>query len=1630
MNNYSNMSFDQSTKKSLFGYKAWARIAIITSMIADFVAFLYLILLTGSLGYAIIPLLLLLVSGVFVALSFVIDYRYAYSVWFTVGYILLQTVGVISLLYYTGVNVDVTMSTPAYIVHIITHLFAIACYGIVAYATNKIDKSKKRTGVAFVIIATLASVASILYTCIFGFFGQNIGLFDNEMVLVYEKNEDNTYEVKDILYGRGDTVVIPEAFDGKDVTSICAEVFSKRAIKKIVVENNKELKVENIEALSTELQNAPQIQVHLELMDYYREILFNASIELNSKSAMELCNQVTYISCPEDKAVVSFNYNFDNFPEMARKKPFPTIILDKGSIFSLENYISDVSYLSFVDADTEEEVLASYYQGVGYYLSSPMIDDNKYLDGVTVNSSIDVLPLSFGRVFLIEVTSGNDEKYEVPQELSTIVKDTDKGKLVKDNQISTYIASINNLVKREGFDVEYKVDGNALSNETLQESLTSKSNTTIVPNWTIHTPKITGIDGSKTYTYGDELLSLTINAESVHNLKYQLVGSDALIGNNNVFTKARPNPADSDTYTFRVYIDDEKTALTAEATQEISILVNKKKVEANWTIPENAIYNENAHSVSAIVSDSSMAFEDSSIVVTDIFDGTGEKVITPVNAGIYRMQVSFADEDLKQLYTIINATQELKIARCRVDAIWTNTSLIYTGKQNAPSVLVNGVSQALPTKIISDSINVGDYTAYVELVNDIDKLNYSINNISQDYTISPKVINAYWSNSTLQYNDTDQAPEITGFESNSLCENDTLDLTQIEYNGLERNVGAGYTVVVSENFQNYDISSSTSSCDFQITKAPLLVNVASKEVVYDGKIFDDVLDVKCDGLLGNDTLTSVIAQLYYGDSVANAQNVGDYVIELSAKSQGADFGNYEITYQQGQRVTIAQARANVKWGSGMLTYTSQEQHPSVSITGVSQNALELVLTGAMTNVGQDYKAEIALKNTLDIQNYYIAQEDLSLDYVINPRTLTITAEDKTKTYDSKVYTDFTYTYQGLGTNDTFEEVISKIEFGSVAKDAIDAGEYPIQMTATSGEKRANYDVVLINGKLVISKATASVTATNNSFVFDTTEKLPTIKIDGALLESGEYESVSFNAYAIQNNQRVTAINVGTYSVEIELTNDNYKIGSYNISLEITPATASAEWGETTLIYTGEKQLPTATVKGVGGVLVDFTLSTDDGLDAINVGDYVAKITLNDSNYVLDNYIKDFTITQKSITPAFKNTTLTYNDKAQLPSFVFMGAKGETVEYSVATKDGLDAINVGDYVAVVTLKNNNYKLDNNEIDFKIEQAELSVEWGNTTHTYNKESFAPSVTLKGVNDTVVESLVSGAEVNVGNNYTATVSIKNVIDQQNYCIKEDDKSISFEITPATASVEWGETTLTYTGEKQFPTATVKGVGGVSVDFTVSTVDGLDAINVGEYVAKITLNDSNYVLDSYTEEFKITVAQVSVSWDYSEPYTYNGASQKPSVTVTGINNNNVDVTVEYKEAGTEAITDSVNAGTYVAIITLNDTNYTIDQSDKELTYVINKKDLTITANNLTVDYTGNSFDERLTYDHEGLAQGEELSDVVEINLIGDAIGAIEVGSYTIELSKTVINDQNYNIILANGTLTINQVVSAPDQE
>ena len=107
-----------------------------------------------------------------------------------------------------------------------------------------------------------------------------------------------------------------------------------------------------------------------------------------------------------------------------------------------------------------------------------------------------------------------------------------------------------------------------------------------------------------------------------------------------------------------------------------------------------------------------------------------------------------------------------------------------------------------------------------------------------------------------------------------------------------------------------------------------------------------------------------------------------------------------------------------------------------------------------------------------------------------------------------------------------------------------------------------------------------------------------------------------------------------------------------------------------------------------------------------------------------------------------------------------------------------------------------------ISVTISPKTLTVGWDEESLvlTYNGDKQAPKVDVEGILEgDIVNVTVSGAQKNVGDDYSAKVSV----DNKNYVIAEEDAEQLFSIAPKTVEVIWTNTELIYDGTEQGPDA-----------------------------------------------------------------------------------------------------------------------------------------------------------------------------------------------------------------------------------
>lgn len=274
---------------------------------------------------------------------------------------------------------------------------------------------------------------------------------------------------------------------------------------------------------------------------------------------------------------------------------------------------------------------------------------------------------------------------------------------------------------------------------------------------------------------------------------------------------------------------------------------------------------------------------------------------------------------------------------------------------------------------------------------------------------------------------------------------------------------------------------------------------------------------------------------------------------------------------------------------------------------------------------------------------------------------------------------------------------------------------------------------------------------------------------------------------------------------------------------------------------------------------------------------------------------------------------TYGETANTPVHGIVtgdyGTNDFTIEYAnkgqinwsttVPTKAGEYTVRVS-YAATVI-----YAEGVGSCDFEIKQREITVEWSNTTLTYNAQNQKPiAVITDGVVGTdVVAVVVSGAKKDAGDNYTAEATLSGET-KDNYVIKVD-KTQLFTIEAKEIVITWANTSLTHNKDKQKPTATINE-GEIFAGDEVNVVVSGEKKRPGTHTATASLTGkdaTNYFISSTLTSVQFVISTIDTPAD---PFTFVKASD--GTTVANANANhwyNYDIKIIPKEGYTIGTAD-----------------------------------------------------------------------------------------------------------------------------
>ena len=335
-----------------------------------------------------------------------------------------------------------------------------------------------------------------------------------------------------------------------------------------------------------------------------------------------------------------------------------------------------------------------------------------------------------------------------------------------------------------------------------------------------------------------------------------------------------------------------------------------------------------------------------------------------------------------------------------------------------------------------------------------------------------------------------------------------------------------------------------------------------------------------------------------------------------------------------------------------------------------------------------------------------------------------------------------------------------------------------------------------------------------------------------------------------------------------------------------------------------------------------------------------------------------------------------------PTFNKSGTGNVTIEYKVKDADDTTYTptkpkDAGTYKVRVTVGEDvTYEATSGEKEFTITPKELNVTVDSVTKEYDGNTSASvtgSVTTGIDGETLTISGLTGTfnskDVKDANKVTVDHSKVNVTGNDstnvnNYTFVYPE-SVAGSITPKTVELQWENTSLTYNGKEQLPTA--KATNLVSGDDCGITITGANKDVGNNYIAKATeVRNPNYKLPkNATTSYTIGKKQLSIEGLKAVNRKYNGTSEVTlqGGTLTGVAGND-KVSIDMPKMGTveNSSAGDNKAVSYTKPILKGEDkdNYELSETAwPALTVTISKTDqsdtrITTTSNELDKEYDG----------------------------------------------------------------------------
>ena len=398
---------------------------------------------------------------------------------------------------------------------------------------------------------------------------------------------------------------------------------------------------------------------------------------------------------------------------------------------------------------------------------------------------------------------------------------------------------------------------------------------------------------------------------------------------------------------------------------------------------------------------------------------------------------------------------------------------------------------------------------------------------------------------------------------------------------------------------------------------------------------------------------------------------------------------------------------------------------------------------------------------------------------------------------------------------------------------------------------------------------------------------------------------------------------------------NYKLAEEgqqtSVEASIKILRADLSWAETSLVYNGKEQGPTATVGNIKSndedVTDDVTVKVEG--QETNAGVYTANaVSLEGedaSNYEMPLVTtRAFNIAKADATIDIHIDNWTYGDKANDPTVTTVpSGLAATVEYKLQSEknseyrewaEGPRKAGIYNIRASVS-GNDNYNVTSVVDTFIIEKRTAELEWSDTAFTYDGSNHMPTATVANiVSGDSCNVTVTGAATAPGR-HTATAIKFTGAEAANYEMP-DEHSVQFTISKA--DHEDANVAVTIEGWTYGDAANTPQVSGnaegANVTYEYKAADAEDSeysskvpSDAGDYVVKATIAaTAGYNEKSVTNTFTISKRAAVLKWGNTS-FKWNGEDQLPGCEIKNlVSGDDCEVIVEgaQSEAGTHTAT------------------------------------------------------------------------------------------------------------------------------